>query len=259
MQQGETEIPYVSLVLPAFNEEENIGEAVSQGIANLLLISKDWEIVVVNDASTDSTGSIAEQLATAHRGRMRVLHLKTNSGLGGALRVGFAAARGKLIAYCDSDLPFDMEALVRAYHKMIEDDVDLVCGFRTNRSDEGLKRLLYSRGYNMLIRRTFGLDVTDVNFALKLFKREVLDRTKLRSTGSFVDVELQARAKAAGFRTSEIGVVYTPRIHGTSTLARPAVILDILKEMALFKMGRMPDSPMPEVLPELEWRPLGSD
>lgn len=255
MLQEEANIPYLSLVLPAYNEEENISEAVSQAVVNLERITPDWEIVLVNDASTDSTGALAEQLAASHGGRMRVLHLKTNSGLGGALRVGFASARGGLIAYCDSDLPFDMATFIRAHEKLIEDKADLICGYRTNRSDEGIKRLLYSRAYNLLIRKTFGLAVTDVNFALKLFRREVFERANLKSTGSFVDVELQARAREEGFKTSEIGVVYTPRTRGTSTLARPAVIIDILREMALYKIGKLPPSPMPEV-GKLEWQKL---
>lgn len=231
--------PRLSLVMPAYNEEENLDEAVRQGAGALTsAVGADWEIVVVNDGSADATGAVADRLAAADP-RVRVVHHARNRGLGGALRSGFAAARGAVMAYCDSDLPFDMRALAEAYDRLEASGADVVSAFRLGRGDEGLKRHVYSVVYNALVRAAFGLRVRDVNFSLKLFRRAVWDRAPLQSRGSFIDVELLARAHRNGFRITQFGVAYTPRLRGTSTLSRPSVIVGILREMALYRMGRL--------------------
>lgn len=239
MPAPEADRPYISLVLPAYNEEDNIEEAVRLAIPPLEAISARWEIVLVDDASCDRTPEIADRLALAWPGRVHVVHHRQNQGLGGALRSGFYAARGELLAYCDSDLPFDMMALYRAYEVMQEQKADLVAGFRFDRGSEGWHRLLYSFVYNHLVRLVFGLRVRDVNFSLKLFRRAVFDEGGLHSRGSFIDVELLAQAHRNGYRVVQLGVVYTPRTRGTSTLSRPSVILDILREMIRYRAGRL--------------------
>ncbi|HYE57084.1 MAG TPA: glycosyltransferase family 2 protein [Rhodothermales bacterium] len=232
-------MPSLSLVLPAYNEEENLVEAVQQAQPHLDAITPGWEIVVVNDGSTDATGALADGLALESGGRIRVVHLTPNGGLGAALRAGFAAARGDVLVYCDSDLPFDMVALTRAHALLEETGADIVTGYRTNRETEGLRRHLYSAAYNALARTLFGLKVRDVNFSLKMFRRTVAEHIGLASRGSFIDVEFLARAHGARFRIAQLGVVYTPRTRGVSTLARPSVIVGILNEMQRYVRGRL--------------------
>ncbi|HYE96192.1 MAG TPA: glycosyltransferase family 2 protein [Rubricoccaceae bacterium] len=228
-------MPEVSLVLPAFNEAGNLEEAVAQAVPPLESITRAWEIVVVNDASTDGTGALADRLAAAHPGRVRPIHHETNKGLGGAIRSGFAAARGRVVIYTDADLPFDMRALADAYRHFEASGADVLAGYREGR-DDGLRRRLYSSVYNGLIRLALGIPVRDVNFALKMVRRDVLQRLALESDGSFIDAELLARARRAGFRFTEYGVRYTPRTRGTSTLSRPSVILRILADLVRFRM-----------------------
>ncbi|HYE57732.1 MAG TPA: glycosyltransferase family 2 protein, partial [Rhodothermales bacterium] len=84
----------LTLVLPAYNEEDNLVEAVRQALPHLDAITPAWEIVLVNDGSTDATGALADGLAAESGGRIRVVHLTQNGGLGAALRAGFSAARG---------------------------------------------------------------------------------------------------------------------------------------------------------------------
>jgi glycosyltransferase involved in cell wall biosynthesis len=239
MPAPEADCPYISLVLPAYNEEDTIEEAVRQAIPPLKAVSARWEIVLVNDASRDRTSEIADRLALAWPGHVHVIHHRQNQGLGGALRSGFYAARGELLAYCDSDLPFDMMALHRAYEVMQEQKADFVAGFRFDRGSEGWHRLLYSFIYNHLVRLVFGLRVKDVNFSLKLFRRAVFDAGGLHSRGSFIDVELLAQAHRNGYRVVQLGMVYTPRTRGISTLSRPSVIFDILREMIQYRTGRL--------------------
>lgn len=241
--------PAISLVLPAYNEEENLEEAVGQALPHLRAISPSWEVVLVNDASTDGTAEVAERLAAEHGGRVVPVHHGQNLGLGGAIRTGFATARGEVVVYCDSDLPFDMRALREAYDLLQERGVDLVVGNRGVRREDPAFRRLYTRGYNALVGALLGLRVRDVNCPLKMVRRAVLERVPLVSTGSFIDAELLARARAAGFSMAELDVVYTPRVRGTSTLARPSVILGILRDLALYKLGLLRPSAAPAVLP----------
>lgn len=229
--------PVVSLVLPALNEVENLEEAVAQARGPLAEIDPDWEIVIVDDGSTDGTGDLAERLADRD-GRIRVVHHAENRGLGAAVRSGFEAARGTLLIYADSDLPFDMAALAEAHRVMQATGADLVTGFRTNREVEGPLRHVQSVVYTKLINALLGFPVRDVNFALKLMRREVAEKARLTSDGSFIDAELVARAKEEGFSMVQFGVLYTPRVRGESTLARPGVIVEILRDLTLFRLGR---------------------
>jgi glycosyltransferase involved in cell wall biosynthesis len=230
--------PRVSLVMPAYNEEENLEEAVAQARHPLEAITPHWEIVIVNDGSTDATGTLADRLATTNS-QVRVVHHAHNRGLGGALATGFHAANGEILAYCDSDLPFDMQTLKAAYTLMQAEQADVVAGYRLGREGEGFRRKLYSVVYNRLIRTLFGLRVRDVNFSLKLFRRALIERDGFHSTGSFIDAEILLRAHRYGFRIAQLGVDYTPRTRGISTLSRPSVIVGILKELTLYKVGRL--------------------
>ena len=229
--------PVVSLVLPAFNEVENLAEAVEQARAPLSQIAPAWEIVVVDDGSTDGTADLAQEIA-AQDVRVRLVRHPINRGLGAAIRSGFDAARGDLLLYCDADLPFDMSALAEAHRILRRTGADLVTGFRTNRQVEGPLRHVQSVAYTRLVNALLGFPVRDVNFALKLMRREVYERAAPTSEGSFIDAELVARAREEGFRMVQFGVAYTPRTRGESTLARPAVVAGIVRDLARFRLGR---------------------
>jgi glycosyltransferase involved in cell wall biosynthesis len=220
----------ISVFLPAYNEEENIEQAVMNSVNVLKEISDDWEVIVVNDASKDRTAEIAERLVREVPG-VRVIHHQKNTRLGGALRSGFSNATKELVFYTDADNPIDMRDLGKAVPLM--DDADFVTGYRLNR-DEPLKRKVYSRCYNWLIRLLFGLKVRDVNFSFKLVKKEVLKKAKLHSMGSFIDAELLIEARKYGFRIKEIGIKYYPRTRGESTLATPSVIFKIMDELWIY-------------------------
>jgi glycosyltransferase involved in cell wall biosynthesis len=220
----------ISVFLPAYNEEENIGEAVENTVEVLRDISDDWEVIVVNDASKDRTGEIADRLARDIPG-VRAIHHEKNTRLGGALRTGFANASKELVFYTDADNPIDMNDLRWAVPMMA--DADFITGYRLNR-DEPLKRKVYSRCYNWLIRLLFGLRVRDVNFSFKLLKQEILQKARLHSGGSFIDAELLIETRKYGFRIKETGVRYFARTRGVSTLASPAVIFKLLKELWVY-------------------------
>src|SRR5438046_1826169 len=207
-------ISSLSYVFPMYNEIGNLERTVREATEVGLRITPDLEIVVVDDASTDGSGELADRLATENS-HLRVVHHATNRKLGGALKTGFAAASRQWVLYIDSDLPIRMEDALAAVP--LTDHADMVIGYRMNRC-EGLKREVMSWCYNRMIRLLFGLKVRDVNFAFKLFRREVLRQVHLESEGSFIDAELLLGARQAGFRIAEIGMNYYPRVAGTSTL-----------------------------------------
>ncbi|MCS7051900.1 MAG: glycosyltransferase family 2 protein [Thermomicrobium sp.] len=218
-----------------WNEEAYIRRAVSaaQEACESLVAAyeiADYELIIVDDASTDRTGAIADELAATDP-RIRVVHHEVNRKLGGAMKTGFAAARGELVLYTDADLPFDMSEIAKACRIMRLYESDIVSAYRHDRTGEGWLRILYTYVYNLLIRVVFGVRVRDINFAFKLCRRRIFEHIELRSEGSFIDAELIIRAKKLGFVVTQFGVDYFPRTRGVSTLSSLGVIVKILKEM----------------------------
>jgi len=223
--------PTVSVVLPMYNEEAYVRRAVDAARAALRGVGgEDHEIIIVDDASTDRTGALADELAQADP-RVKVLHNERNRRLGGTLRRGYAAANKDLILYTDADLPFDLMEVPRAVRLLEYQEADVLAAYRFDRTSEGLVRTVYTLAYSALIRTVFSLRLRDVNFSFKLFRRALLDRVTLESEGSFIDVEFLLRARKAGASIIQIGVDYFPRSRGVSHLASPGVILGILREM----------------------------
>jgi glycosyltransferase involved in cell wall biosynthesis len=222
----------LSIVYPMYNEKDNIETAVSEALRVGRIITDDVEVVVVNDASTDGCGEIADRLA-AQNPNIKVCHHKTNRKLGGALKTGFAAATKEWILYMDSDLPIKMDDALNAVPLAENDDV--VIGWRKSRA-ESWRREFISKIYNRIIRTFFDLHVKDVNFAFKLFKRSYMDKILLTSEGSFIDAEFLLEMKRAGASIAEIGMDYYPRVAGVSTLASNGVIVKILLEMLSYRL-----------------------
>ncbi|HEY6530904.1 MAG TPA: glycosyltransferase family 2 protein [Acidimicrobiales bacterium] len=225
----------VTIFYPMWNEEATIERAVAAAFdaGDRLVASgqvKGYDVLIVDDASTDATGALADALSATDE-RVSVVHHPTNRKLGGALKTGFANATGELILYTDADLPFDMVEADKAIRLMRIYEADIVSAYRFDRTGEGARRLVYSYVYNHLVQAMFGLRLRDMNFAFKLVRRSVFDHVELRSEGSFIDVELLARAQRLGFGIVQFGVDYFPRTRGISTLSSNAVIAKIVREM----------------------------
>jgi glycosyltransferase involved in cell wall biosynthesis len=233
----------ISLIFPAWNEEDYVERAVSRALAVLPRLTDDFEIVIVDDASTDRTYEICQRLARRH-GAIRVLHHQVNQKLGGALKTGLGATTKDVIVYSDIDLPWDLDELERAIHLMEYLEADMICAFRLDRTSEGTRRIAYSYAYNFLVRTLFRVHVKDINFSFKVLHRHVLESIELKSAGSFIDAELVVKAIRQGFRVFQMGVDYFPRTRGASTLASPPVIAKMLRELvALYSETKYPGPP----------------
>jgi glycosyltransferase involved in cell wall biosynthesis len=228
-------VDLLSVFFPMWNEEDYVERAVRaaedecQRLIGLGEIA-EYELVIVDDCSTDRTPEIADALA-ADDSRVRVVHHAVNRGLGGSIKTGFDSVRGDVVLYTDADLPFEMLELGRALRVLRHYEADMVSAYRLDRTGEGPRRAIYSFVYNSLVQLTFGTRVRDINFAFKLVRRQVLDVARPVSEGSFIDAELVIRAQKLGFHIVQIGVDYFPRTRGISTLSSPAVIRRMLKEM----------------------------
>jgi glycosyltransferase involved in cell wall biosynthesis len=213
-----------------YNEELNIEHAVAAAVESLQKYSDDYEIIIVDDASTDDSPQLAAKLARDNP-RIKVITHARNQKLGATLRSGFGATTKELIFYMDADIPFDPEVLGNAIRAMHVTGADMIAAYRHDRTMEGPRRAVYTLLYNWLIGILFGWPHRDINFSFKLMKRKVLETIELKSEGSLIDAELVVKAKNHGFAIQQMGIDYFPRIRGTSSLASVSVILKIIREL----------------------------
>jgi glycosyltransferase involved in cell wall biosynthesis len=222
----------VSVVLPAYDEEDNIAEAIRQALAAAERVSLRQEVIVVDDGSRDATAAIAFAWR-ARDARVRLVRHEHNRGYGSAVRTGIAAAGMEWVLLTDADLQFDLGQLSEFVPHTL--DSDLVLGYRATRSDPFVRRV-NARAWNALVRRFFGVSARDVDAAFKLIRRDVLDGMELASTGAMIDTELLAKAGRRGARMVERPVEHRPRIAGQASGANPLVILRAFAE--LFRLRR---------------------
>ena len=236
---GITQAPRVarlSYFFPAHNEEANLEGLVDEALATLPLLAETFEIIAVDDGSRDATPSIADDLAARHPDIVRAVHHPTNLGYGAALRSGFAAARYELVAFTDGDRQFHVADIGRLTERLSAADApDVVVGFRIKRADPFI-RTAYARAYRLANRIFFGLKVTDVDCACKLFRREALEGIHVESDGAFFSAELLIRTRELGRTIVEVGVPHYPRTAGSATGAKPSVIGKAVRDFWLLRL-----------------------
>jgi|SRR5438309_3268866 len=218
----------LSVVLPAFNEEANIVEAVDRARRVAGRLCACHEIIVVDDGSTDRTAQLVNELSAADANVVLVQHA-SNLGYGEALKSGVRAARFDLVFFTDADNQFDLNEL-ESFLPWIE-RVDVVAGYRVNRRDH-LFRRLNAKAWNYLVRALFYVPVRDIDCAFKLFRRSVFEELNLESMGAMVNTELMVKLGRSGSGVVEIGVTHYPRIAGQARGASPRVIARALYELA---------------------------
>ena len=229
--------PRLTFFFPAFNEEENVEATVGRAIAEIgPMVDGSIEVLIVDDGSTDATPRLADELA-ATDSRVRVHH-QPNRGYGGALKAGFANARGELISFSDGDLQFDLREMRRLLDRLDDErgPVEVVIGYRIKRSDPP-HRIVIAKTYNAIVSAAFGLRVRDVDCAMKVFRRELFDGLRLESDGPFLSAELLVKLRARGARIAQVGVNHYPRAAGTNTGASPVKILRTVRDLLRLRLA----------------------
>jgi len=223
----------VSFVFPMFNESQNIGQTIRKASALALEISPDYEIVIVDDASTDDSAEVVEKLAATDQ-HIKLIRLKVNTKFGGALNEGLKNAAKEVVVYTDSDFPAKEEDIKKAL-MMLQDNADIVTAYSLVLKDSSLKRIMMSKVYNFLVRLLFDLDIRDVNSGLKIYKRKALQGLDLKSKSPFIDVEIFAEAAKNGFTIGQYGLIFELRTKGHSTISRPSVVARTFADMLRYR------------------------
>jgi putative flippase GtrA len=220
----------LSVVLPAFNEEQIIGRTVCTVLNVLNGWGMDFEILVVNDGSTDRTGKIVAAIVDTDP-RVRLISHATNQGYGASLVSGFAEATKELVFFMDSDGQFDIRDLEELFPLI--DTYDAVIGYRIDRQDPWMRKI-NAWGWKYLIGGVLDVHVRDVDCAFKLLHTEFLHQHPLETRGAMINAELLYRLKRAGCSCKEVGVIHLPRLYGQATGARLSVILRAFHELLVY-------------------------
>jgi glycosyltransferase involved in cell wall biosynthesis len=217
--------PEISVVVPLLNEQDNIGPLYEQ-ITQTLTDVYDYEIIFVDDGSSDNSFDILAKLQKADAG-IRVICFRKNFGQTAALSAGFAHARGKVIVAIDADLQNDPADIPKMIARL-DEGFDVVSGWRKKRHDNAVTRLLPSKIANWLISRITGVKLHDYGCTLKVYRREVIEETKLYGE---MHRFIPALASWSGARIAEMPVNHRPRTAGTAKygLGRTLkVVLDLI-------------------------------
>ncbi len=217
----------ISVFFPCYNEQDNINRTVEGALGVLEELGADFEIIIVDDGSSDATGQIADEIA-GRDSRVKVVHHPTNLGYGGALQSGFKAATKQLVFYTDGDGQFDIDEMPPLLPLMSQ--YDIVTCYRLNRQDS-LVRKINAWCWTKLVCLLFSMKIRDIDCAFKLYKREIFDNIKMSSSGALIDAEILARAVRRGYCLTQKGVHHYPRVAGKQSGASPWVVLRAFKEL----------------------------
>ena len=212
----------ISAFFPCHNEAENVEQVISNALEHLPAVADEFEIIVVDDGSTDDTAALAKG-AAENDSRVRVVSHPTNLGYGRALRTGFESAKGDLIFCADGDGQFSLADLPPVVDAL--NDHGFVLGYRVNRADPFYRRLnAWLWGFS--VRLLLGFRVRDLDCGFKLYRREAVPvEDFISGRGAAISAELIARALKRGYTFTQVGVTHYPRPAGRQSGNSPRVIL----------------------------------
>jgi len=218
----------ISVVLPAHNEEAVLAATLEKCMATLSAIAPDYEIIVVDDGSSDRTGAIAEEYAATNP-HIRVVHNRPQRGYGGALIAGFNAMTKPLAFFMDADGQFDIRdlALLLPLH---EQGHRAVLGYRLHRQDSPLRKV-NAWGWKLLVSTLFDLHVRDVDCAFKLYDTSLVRAVDVTAEGAMVNTEMLVKLTRMGVPFVEVPVRHYPRVHGQASGANLRVIVHAFGEL----------------------------
>lgn len=219
---------YFSIVLPAYNESENLPDLVRSLKRVLNEANIKSEIIVVDNGSNDNTAEILE-LLKKEIDELKTLRIEKNIGYGNGVIKGLEIAQGSILGFMVSDGQIKPEDLINVYQKLKKNNLDFCKGFRINRYS-GSVRTVISKIYNFLIRLMFSCSIKDINGGPKIFTRNFYETIKPQSRDFFIDAEILIKAKQNNFSVIEVPVVSLARKRGRSAVS-VLTLLEFLRSM----------------------------
>ena len=227
-------LPELSIFFPFWNEEKNIEHVVTSAIPIAETVAKVWEIIIIDDGSTDKTLEIANKLAQEQK-NIKVISLKPNKGYGAALKAGFRNAQYDYVVFTDGDRQFDFSEVTKFIEEI--DTADIVVGYRKKRRDRKIfKRLLLMNLLKIWDFILFRFYFKDIDCGFKMFTRHALSQIgPLHSEGAMITTEIFAKATKRKLKIVQVGVNHFPRQFGKQTGANIYVVMRaILESMILW-------------------------
>lgn len=225
----------VSVFFPCYNDERTIGELVRNADRILSERKAHYEIIVVNDGSTDNSAAVLRRLKK-EVSRLRIITHQRNQGYGAALRTGFRAATFDVVFYTDGDGQYDVGELKLMFPLMTA-DIDVVNGIKMFRNDPWY-RVVVGNVYNFFVRNSFGIDIFDVDCDFRLIRNSLMKNIVLKSNSGAICVELVRKLQDAGARFREMTVHHYDRRYGNSQFFKPLRIAQTMVELAKFWIER---------------------
>jgi glycosyltransferase involved in cell wall biosynthesis len=207
------ELPSISAVFPAYNDGGTIPSMVLTALLTMRQYSDEYEVVVVNDGSSDYTAEVLEELASRCP-ELRVITHAQNMGYGATLRDGFDHATKEWVFYTDGDAQYDPRELSKLVEKL-EPGIDVVNGWKIARGDS-LFRVVIGRAYHTFVKLAFGFKLRDVDCDFRLIRRSLFDEVELESESGTICLEMVKKFQDKGYAFAEVPVTHYPRPYGSS-------------------------------------------
>lgn len=223
--------PMLSVVIPAFNEVAAIAGVVHELERSFSTKGLSFEIIVVDNGSTDGTGFVLEELQKKTN-CLKVVHVFPNKGYGNGILKGLTKAEGDILGWIDADGQSSAEDVAGAYHLFLRGEYDVCKGIRRGRMDSA-PRLIQSRVYNVIFRALFHVPYSDINAKPKFFTRAVYDSLELSSEDFFIDAELIIKAARRGYAVGELPVKGDAR-RGGSSKVRITTALEFIENLVKY-------------------------
>lgn len=221
-----SKITSLSLFFPAWNEEANIAKTINNALLVMDKMNIPYELIIVNDGSSDKTGQIAEDLAQTNN-KVKVVSHERNLGYGAAVWSGIQASQYEFIFFTDADLQFDINEINELIKYIPEYQV--ILGYRLKRQDSFI-RIFNAKAWNILNRLSFGLNVKDIDCAFKLIKADLLKELETKSRGAMLSAEILIKLQDQGYKFKEVAVTHLPRRTGNPSGAKLSVIFRAFRE-----------------------------
>lgn len=231
----QTQLDSISMIILAYNEEDSIKKCALDALKAGYLVAKKCEVIVVlYDGSVDKTRDILNTIQKDNNEIKIVLQAKDNKGYGAALKIGFANSRYNYVFYTDADNQFDLLEIKEVAQFIPE--YDIVACYRKTRNDQIMRRVA-ARVYNTLVRTFFRTGLKDVDCAFKIYKKEYLDKIKIKCNTGMAVTESIVKSKRAGAKIKQVGVNHYSREKGKGNfdgafgIIKFSVVKNLLKDM----------------------------